>query len=36
VGGLGIHMIRQLTDDLRYETRAGHNVLTLIKRLPAS
>jgi anti-sigma regulatory factor (Ser/Thr protein kinase) len=35
IGGLGIHMIRQLTDDLRYEARAGHNVLTLIKRSPA-
>jgi anti-sigma regulatory factor (Ser/Thr protein kinase) len=35
IGGLGIHMIRQLTDDLRYEARAGHNVLTLIKQLPA-
>jgi anti-sigma regulatory factor (Ser/Thr protein kinase) len=36
IGGLGIHMIRQLTDELHYEARGGHNVLTLIKRLPAS
>jgi anti-sigma regulatory factor (Ser/Thr protein kinase) len=35
IGGLGIHMIRQLTDDLRYAARDGHNVLTLIKRSPA-
>lgn len=36
IGGLGIHLIRQLTDELRYEYRSGHNVLTLIKQLPAS
>jgi anti-sigma regulatory factor (Ser/Thr protein kinase) len=34
IGGLGIHMIRQLTDELHYELRSGHNVLTLIKRMP--
>ena len=34
IGGLGIHMIRQLTDELRYEHRAGRNLLVMVKRVP--
>ena len=34
IGGLGIHLIRQLTDELRYEFRSGHNVLVMVKLLP--
>ena len=33
VGGLGIHLIRQVMDDVRYERRDGKNILTLVKRL---
>ncbi len=33
-GGLGIHMIRQLTDDLQYHCLAdGRNELTLVKQI---
>lgn len=33
-GGLGVHMMRQLTDDLRYEPLAdGRNELTLVKQI---
>jgi serine/threonine-protein kinase RsbW len=34
IGGLGIHMIRQLTDELHYEFRSGHNVLVMVKLVP--
>lgn len=33
IGGLGIHLLRQLSDDVRYERRDGTNRLTLIKRI---
>lgn len=33
VGGLGIHLVRQLMDEIRYHRRAGRNVVTLVKRL---
>ena len=33
IGGLGIMMIRQYVDDLRYERKDGKNILTLIKRI---
>lgn len=32
VGGLGIHLVRNLMDDVRYARVDGHNVLTLRKR----
>ena len=32
IGGLGIHMIRQLMDAVEYRRADGHNILTLIKR----
>lgn len=34
-GGLGIFLVRQLADDLRYEYRNGRNILTFRKSLPA-
>ena len=33
IGGLGIHIIRQIMDSINYERLDGHNVLTLRKRL---
>ena len=33
IGGLGIHLIRQIMDHINYERIDGHNVLTLIKKL---
>lgn len=32
VGGLGIHLVRQIMDDVRYERRGGKNVLILTKK----
>ena len=31
IGGLGIFLIRQIMDDVRYERADGRNVLTLTK-----
>jgi serine/threonine-protein kinase RsbW len=36
VGGLGCHLIKQVMDDVRYESNAGGNRLTLIKALARS
>lgn len=33
IGGLGIHIIRQIMDSINYERLDGHNVLTLRKKL---
>ncbi len=33
IGGLGIHLVRQLMDSINYEYVDGHNVLTLRKKL---
>lgn len=32
IGGLGIHLVRRLMDDVRYTRRSNRNELTLIKR----
>ena len=32
IGGLGIHMIRQLMDEVEYRREPARNILTLIKR----
>ncbi len=32
IGGLGIHLLKELSDDVQYERRDGMNRLTLIKR----
>jgi serine/threonine-protein kinase RsbW len=34
IGGLGIHLLRELADEARYERRDGTNRLTLTKRMP--
>lgn len=34
VGGLGIHLVRQLMDDVGYQRRGDRNLVTLAKRLP--
>ena len=31
IGGLGIFMIKKTMDDMQYEYKDGHNILTLIK-----
>jgi anti-sigma regulatory factor (Ser/Thr protein kinase) len=33
IGGLGIHLLRQLADEMRYERRNGTNRLVLTKRI---
>lgn len=33
VGGLGLHLVRELMDEVRYERRNGQNVVVLVKRL---
>ena len=33
IGGLGIHLIRQIMDDVVYEYRDGKNILTLKKHI---
>jgi serine/threonine-protein kinase RsbW len=33
VGGLGIHLVRQLMDEVSYQRRADRNVIVLVKRL---
>lgn len=32
IGGLGIHLVRQIMDTVSYQYADGHNVLTLTKR----
>jgi anti-sigma regulatory factor (Ser/Thr protein kinase) len=32
IGGLGLHLIYQLMDDVRFEFRDGVNTLTMVKR----
>ena len=34
IGGLGIHFMRTLMDEVAYQREEGHNQLTLIKHLP--
>jgi anti-sigma regulatory factor (Ser/Thr protein kinase) len=36
VGGLGIHLVQQVMDDVVYERRIDKNLLRLVKRLEAS
>ena len=33
VGGLGIHLIRQLVDEIHYERSEDKNILTLVKKI---
>lgn len=34
IGGLGIHLVCQMSDDVRYERRDGWNVVIATKRFP--
>ena len=34
IGGLGIHLIREMVDDIKYRRETGRNLLTLIVRRP--
>lgn len=33
IGGLGIHLVGQLMDEVSYQRREGHNVVVLVKQL---
>jgi anti-anti-sigma factor len=33
IGGLGIHLVRQMMDEVTYQRRGGENVVVLVKRL---
>ncbi|MGX8697513.1 MAG: ATP-binding protein [Prevotella sp.] len=33
IGGLGIHLVRQIMDEISYERLDGQNVLTISKRI---
>ena len=33
IGGLGIHLVRQIMDEIHYERKDDMNVLTLVKLL---
>jgi anti-sigma regulatory factor (Ser/Thr protein kinase) len=33
IGGLGLHLLRELSDDVNYERKNGRNRLTLTKRM---
>jgi anti-sigma regulatory factor (Ser/Thr protein kinase) len=33
IGGLGLHLVRKLMDEVSYERRDGHNVVVLVKEL---
>ena len=35
IGGLGLHLVRQMTDEVRYERRGDENVVTATKTFPA-
>ena len=35
VGGLGLHLVRGMFDEVSYERRADRNIVILAKRLPA-
>lgn len=34
VGGLGIHLVREMMDEVSYQHREGHNQLTMARRMP--
>lgn len=33
IGGLGLHLVGQLMDEVSYQRREGHNVVVLVKQL---
>ncbi|MGH8048598.1 MAG: ATP-binding protein [Chthoniobacterales bacterium] len=34
IGGLGIHLVRQMTDEVRYERNGNENIVTALKTFP--
>jgi serine/threonine-protein kinase RsbW len=34
IGGLGLHLVKKIMDDIVYERRRGKNVITLVKYIP--
>ncbi len=36
IGGLGLHLVRQMSDDVHYERRDGQNIVTATKAFAAS
>ena len=34
IGGMGIHIVKNIMDDIKYERKGDKNILTLTKRLP--
>jgi anti-sigma regulatory factor (Ser/Thr protein kinase) len=36
IGGLGLHIVKKLMDDIRYERKSGKNRLTLKKVIPST
>ena len=34
IGGLGLHLVKKIMDDIIYERRGGKNVITLVKYIP--
>jgi serine/threonine-protein kinase RsbW len=36
IGGLGLHLVRQMTDEVRYERQNGENVVTATKAFVAA
>lgn len=33
IGGLGVHLMKHLTDSIQYRREAGHNILGLVKKI---
>jgi serine/threonine-protein kinase RsbW len=36
VGGLGLHLVKRLMDDVKYQRLKGKNVITLVKIIPTA
>lgn len=36
IGGLGLHLIRKMMDDVAYERQRGKNIITMKKNIPQS
>ena len=35
IGGLGVHLVREMMDEVKYTRDSNHNRLTLVMRLPS-
>ena len=36
IGGLGLHLVRKMVDDIAYERQRGKNIITIKKNIPQS